>query len=135
MQPRGPVQDHSWVMNSALTTVIGAQVLPSALPSSAHSCWPSVLCLVPNRASSAPGVIFQNKFKGSLTAFTVLASALVLCKEPRPTSSHASLVTVMSLGQEMELLWLAVTHVILWSWEGPGPLIHISEQKPLQVGY
>lgn len=25
--------------------------------------------------------------------------------------------------------------VILWSWEGPAPLIHISEQKPLQVGY
>lgn len=44
LQPRGPVQDHSWVMNSALTTVIGAQVLP--ICSAVLGSFMLALCLV-----------------------------------------------------------------------------------------
>lgn len=43
----------------------------------------------------------------------------------------------MPLGQEMGMAMASfdACGVTLCSWEGPAPLIHIFEQKPVQVGY
>lgn len=124
-------------MNSALTTVIDAQVLPFCL--AVLSLFMLALCLV---SCSQQGFISSQSHvpKQVQRLADSMRSPPVL---PRPlqralTDFFLRLIGhrhVTGTGNGTVMAGCDSCGVTLWSWEGPAPLIHISEQKPLQVGY